>query len=213
MSLENILKELEQNSYDIDTIKDIDDSNLLIQIAEYSETKEYPLFTIECYKLAISISNEPTQASIYNRLARLYFIGLQDIAMSIKSSNSAIRIYKRLSDTNPLEYSQPLIEILNNLSTLQLQMNQSTNALDNALDAFDLALYLLPTNYSKYTTIFEQSTQNSIAIAKSLNETEDLKYIYAKSIEALREASEYDSSYMDKVEKYTKSLEKIEDRL
>jgi tetratricopeptide (TPR) repeat protein len=210
---EMILKAIDEKNLEYSMAVESNEANILILSAEYFEQVGRVNEAIDIYNHAIIHGDDKSKAEVYNRLAGLYFIAMQDIASSIDCSQKAITIYKELAEYSPLEYNKPLVELLNNLSSIKFQMNDKEYALNCALESFDLMLYLIPTDYEKYIQLFDQTTQNAISIANSLHENEDQKYLFAKSIEILRDISDTNNQAQKKLNEYTKQLEKVEKKL
>lgn len=221
MTKELLLKQLEKGALKInvrDIAKDLDsceDIDILVTFAEFCDNNSINQLAIDFYEKAIRISEDDSfKASTFNTIAGIYFMKIHNIKKTVEASHYAIAIYRRLAKNNPVDFNEPLANLLNNLASISYQSIDKEVALDLALEAFDLSLYLVPVNAKKYIYIMEQSTQNGISIALDLGDGDALKYLFAKSIETFRElAQDGDEFYEKKLNYYTKALEEIENRI
>jgi tetratricopeptide (TPR) repeat protein len=197
---------------DLESCEDID---MILTFAKFCDENSANKYAIESYEQAIRLSDDESfKADTFNTIAGIYFMKMQNIKKTVEVSHYAIAIYRRLAKNNPVDYNEPLANLLNNLSSISYQSIDKEVALDLAIEAFDLSLFLMSVDAKKYLYLLEHSTQNGISIALDLGDGDALKYLFAKSIEVFREASDSgDEVFIKKLDYYTKALEEIEDRL
>lgn len=194
-------------------VLDSNDYDLILLFAQFCDTNNVNKKAIEFYLKAIDMTqDDDTKANLYNTTAGIFFMKLHDIKKTIEYSHKAVALYRKLAKHNPTQYNEPLANLLNNLASISYQAVDKEVALDLAIEAFDLSLYLVPIS-DKYVYILESALQNGISIALDIADESALKYLFAKSIEMFRVLSDTHDKYQKKLDYYTKALEDFENNL